>query len=184
MSILRLSSRASATLPCEASLIFELLTDYDGYSEWMPLVTHSKLLAREGDLALAEIGISQPHPDKLVFECIHDKNRSVLGRAIGGTLPISRIEWTLEPAGTQTKVSVLLEGKTDWHWLLPAYRKAMHAEQYLEAIQGQVSAFSPDLLISGASGETILDLMETGEGLVLVFRGRKYTLQPAAPRHS
>jgi hypothetical protein len=155
-----------------------MLTDYDTYSEWLPLVSQSKLLAREGDLALAEFEISSPHPDKLVVECIHDKNRSVLARVISGKTPVAKIEWSIAAGGPQqSTVAVTLEGKPDWHWILPAYRKLLVASHYVQALQGQAAAFSPELTITGGAGETILDLMETGEGMVLVYRGQKYLLQ-------
>ena len=178
MSLLAPTSRAEATIPCEPSLVFELLTDYDTYSEWIPGVTQSKLLAKEGDLALAEIEVSAPVPEKLVFECIHDKNRSVVSRAISGKTPFAKIEWTIAAAGPQqAQVTVVLEGKPDWHWILRRYRRILDAEHYAQALQGQAAAFSPELTVTGGSGETILDLMETGEGMVLVYRGKKYLLQ-------
>lgn len=178
MAFLAPTSKAEVTIPCEPSLVFELLTDYDSYAEWIPLVTRSKLLAKEGDLALAEIEVSQPIPDKLVFECIHDKNRSVLARAISGKVPLGKLEWTIAAAGpSQSAVTVTLEGKSAWHWLLPSYRKLLNADRYARALQGQAAAFSPEISVTGDSGETILDLMETSEGMVLVYRGQKYLLQ-------
>jgi len=183
MALLAHSSKAEATFPCEPSLIFELLTDYDSYLEWVPQVTQSKLLAKEGDLALAELEVRPPQPGKLVFECIHDKNRSVLGRAISGALPFGKFEWTIAATeANQSQVTLVLEGKPDWHWLLPAYHKLLQAPAYMSALQGQVQAYSSELVIPAEGGETILDLMETSEGMVLIYRGRKYSLQPIPQR--
>ncbi len=183
MALLAYTSKAEATVPCDASLVFELLTDYDTYSEWVPVVSKSKLLAKEGDLALAEIEMGRPFTDKLVFECIHDKNRSVLGRAISGTIPVGKVEWTINSAGPQqTQLSLVMEGKPDWRWVLPRYRKLLNAQSYMRALQGQIAAYSPDLSVTGESGETILDLMETSEGMILVYRGQRYTLQALPPR--
>jgi len=117
-----------------------------------------------------------------VFECIHDKNRSVLARMISGKIPVGKVEWTIAPAGDRSQVSVVVEGKPDWHWVLPRYRKLLNAQQYIAALQGQVAAYSSELVLSGENGETILDLMETSEGMVLVYRGQKYTLQPVPQR--
>lgn len=179
MALLSPTSKAEVTIACEASLIFELLTDYDSYEEWIPMVTKAKLLAKEGDLALAEIEVAQPMPDKLVFECIHDKNRSVLARAISGKVPIGKIEWTITAAGpNQCTVNVTLEGKPDWHWIFPGYRKLLDARQYSQALKGQAAAFTSEISVAGESAELILDLMETSEGMVLVYRGKKYLLQP------
>jgi ribosome-associated toxin RatA of RatAB toxin-antitoxin module len=178
MGLFNRTSRAEASLPCEASLVYEVLTDYDSYSEWLPMVTQSKLLAKEGDLALAEISVGQPFPDKLVFECIHDKNRSVLGRAISGKVPFGKLEWTISAEGAQSaKVSLVVASKSDWHWILPGWSKVIDAPAFLGALKGQVAAFGSELSV-GAGGETILDLMDTPEGMVLVYRGQKYKLQP------
>jgi ribosome-associated toxin RatA of RatAB toxin-antitoxin module len=182
MALLAPSSKAEGSFPCEPSLIFEMLTDYDTYCEWLPAISESKLLAKEGDLALAEIRYAHPFSDKLVFECIHDKNRSVLARVISGSLPVGKIEWTITGAGERSQVTVVIEGKPDWHWIRPGYRKLLSAQQYIAALQGQVAAYSSELVLSGENGETILDLMETSEGLVLVYRGQKYTFQAVPQR--
>lgn len=178
MALLAHTSTAEASFPCEPSLIFELLTDYDTYLEWLPLVTQSKLLAREGDLALAEISVQQPVEDKLVFECIHDKNRSVLMRAISGEIPVGKIEWSIVSEGGQTAVRVALEGKPDRRWLLPSYRKLLDADDYMAALKGQVASFNPEASVSGPDGEVLLDLLETEDGMILIYRGQKYRLTP------
>jgi ribosome-associated toxin RatA of RatAB toxin-antitoxin module len=183
MALLAPFSKADATIAAEPSVVYEILTDYDAYLEWVPLVTQSKLLAVEGDLALAEVEVGKPFSDKLVFECIHDKNRQVLARAISGSLPVAKIEWNIEPAGDkQSKVSVSIAGKSNWHWALPGWRKLLGAQRYLTALQGQAGSYSEISVSSG--GETILDLMDTSEGMVLVYRGQKYTLQAVPQRQS
>jgi len=185
MALLGHTSKAEASFPCEPSLIFEILTDYDGYMEWVPLLTQSKLLAKEGDLALAEVSLQEPIEDKLVFECIHDKNRSVLLRAISGELPVAKVEWSIEPVGpSECKVAVVMEGKPDRRWLLPSYRKVLDADVHMGALKGQISAFSPELHVSGPGGEVILDLLETEEGMMLIYRGQKYLLQPIAEKQA
>ncbi len=183
MALLAYSSKAEATLACEPSLVFEILTDYDSWCEWVPAVNKSKLLAKEGDLALAEVEVTRPFADKLDFECIHDKNRSVLLRLISGEIPIAKVEWTIAAAGPkECRVTVVLEGKPNPHWLLPSYRKLLGAANYIGALKGQVAAYGTEVSVAGEGGEVILDLMDTPDGLVLVYRGQKYLLQPIPTR--
>jgi ribosome-associated toxin RatA of RatAB toxin-antitoxin module len=181
MALFALTRRAAAVLPCDPSLAYQLLTDYDSYSEWMPFVSASKLLAREGDLAIAEFTLARPRDEKVVVECIHSPNQMVLGRTIGGNIPISRIEWNLAPAAEgRTELKLTLEARPSWR--LPSLQRFLNARKLMKAVENHVSAFSiaGD---SGDEGEKLLELVETSEGLVVWFRGRKYTLKAASEEH-
>jgi len=179
MSLLTPTRRASTVLPCSPSLPYEILTDYDSYFEWLPHVTKSKLLAKEGDLAIAEFEMSQPRQDKFALECIHTRNKMVLTRTISGRLPVAQLEWTIEPSGEGCKVTVAIEARTNWHRLLPGYGRLMDPNSCLKSLQSQVSAFTADLSIQDEEGEKILEVIETEDGLVCWLRGKKYTLTPA-----
>ncbi len=163
---------------CDSALLYEVLTDYDAFSEWFPLVARSKLLAREGDLAIAEFELLQPAKDMFVVECIHTKNKMVLWRTIRGRIPINELRWDIEPGGDgQCKVTLSIEGKTSMARLVPAYRLFLKTARDLQALQNQVSAFLPEL--ETAEGEKIVEISETGEGLVCWMNGKKYNLTPA-----
>ncbi len=180
MAFLTYTKKASIVLPCESSLPYEILTDYDSYSEWMPQVTQSKLLAKEGDLAIAEFEMSRPVKEKFALECIHTRNKMVLTRKISGKLPISQLEWIIHAEGDkQCSVTLTMQGKSSWHRLVPAFRSLMNASRCLKALQTQVSVFSPDLALTDQEGEKIIELAETEQGLVCWIRGKKYTLTPA-----
>jgi len=179
MSLLNLTKTCSAVLPCDAGLAYEILTDYDSYAEWMPHVTRSKLLAREGDLAIAEFEMSRPRKDKFAIECIHTRNKMVLTRTISGKIPVSQFEWTIEPSGEGCKVTLAITAKTNWHRLVPGYSLLMNPANCLKSLQSQASAFGESLSVQDEGGEKILELIETEEGLVCWLRGKKYTLTPA-----
>jgi hypothetical protein len=68
------TQRAALSLTGDPALIYEVLTDYDGFAEWLPGIAQSKSLAQEGDLAIAEFELAQPKNDRFVFECIHTRN--------------------------------------------------------------------------------------------------------------
>jgi polyketide cyclase/dehydrase/lipid transport protein len=185
MSLLTFTKRSSLLFRCDSALLYDVLTDYDTFSEWFPLVARSKLLAREGDLAIAEFELLQPAKDMFVVECIHTKNKMVLWRTIRGRIPINEVRWDIEPGGAgqspggagQCKVTLSIEGRTCWARLVPAYRLFLKTARDLQALQNQVSAFLPDL--ETTEGEKILEISETGEGLVCWMNGKKYTLTPA-----
>ena len=180
MGFLTYTKKASIVLPCESSLPYEVLTDYDTYSEWMPYVVSSKLLAKEGDLAIAEFEMSRPDKEKYALECIHTRNKMVLTRRISGKLPVSQFEWIIRASGDgQCEVTLTIQAKANWHRLIPAYRTFMNASKCLGALQSQVSSFCPDISVPDAEGEKIIELSETEQGLVCWIRGKKYILTPA-----
>ncbi len=180
MAFLTYIKKASVILPCEASLPYEVLTDYDSYYEWMPVVTHSKLLAKEGDLAIAEFEIGRPAKATFALECIHTRNKMVLTRTISGKIPVSQFEWMIKSMGDkQCEVTLTIQGKANWHRLIPSYRAIMNATRFVGALQSQVSAFSPDVTFADLGGEKIIELTETEQGLVCSIRGKKYILTPA-----
>jgi hypothetical protein len=176
---LTLTRRASSLFPCDQALLYEILTDYDTYSDWLPLVVASKLLAREGDLAIVEFDLGTRRGEKVALECIHTKNKMVLGRPISGRTLLSKIEWNLEPAAEGTQVRLTIQARPNWRWLVPRFRKILHAASCLEALRSQLSAYQPELVVSGPEGEKVLELIETPDGFQLWLRGKKYNLTPA-----
>lgn len=180
MGLFTFTKRSSQMFPCDPSLLYEVLTDYDTYAEWMPLVGKSKLLAREGDLGIAEFELLRPPKDMFVVECIHTKNKMVLWRTIRGKVPISEVRWDFEPSGNeQTRITLTIEGKTSLAWFEPAYRKFMTTSRWLKALQSQISAFLPQAVMD-EDGEKILEIAETSEGLICWMQGKKYLLTPAS----
>jgi hypothetical protein len=177
MSFLTPTRRASASIPGEPSLIYDVLTDYDGHSEWLPGVSQSKMLAREGDLAIAELELSQPQKDRLVFECIHTRNRMVLWRTIEGKAPIAQVEWTIEGVGQgRSQVGLSVQGSLGGRLFGP-YRHLFVPAPCLKALERQLGTFMPELALTDEKGERLLELVETEAGFVCWIRGKKYVLQ-------
>jgi ribosome-associated toxin RatA of RatAB toxin-antitoxin module len=164
---------------CAPSLLYDVLTDYDGYSEWLPRVAQSKLLAREGDLALAEFEVIFPPKERFVIECIHTRNKMVLWRTIGGNIPVWQVEWTIMAASdSKSSVALVVTGKFHQNRFVPKYRRFLEPKKSLEALRSQVSTFLPELAVTDEAGEKILELVETDEGVVCWIRGKKYVLKP------
>ena len=185
MSLTTPTRRSSVSVPCDAGLVYDVLTDYESYAEWLPMVVASKTLAREGDLAIAEFELSTRHKDKFDFECIHTRNKMVLWRTLGGRLPIAQAEWTISGAGNACEVTLAVTGKIHWGQFLPGARDFLKPSQCVRALHSQLSTYmpdsgAPDLAIRNEAGEKILELAETEDGVICWIRGKKYVLQPAA----
>lgn len=183
MSLTTPTRRSTVSVPCDAGLVYEVLTDYEAYAEWLPMVVQSKTLAREGDLAIAEFELSTPKRDKFDFECIHTRNKMVLWRTLGGRLPIAQVEWTISGAGNSCEVSLAVTGKLHWGQFIPGVSEFMKPKNCVRALQSQMSTYmpegAPDLAIRNEAGERILELAETENGIICWIRGKKYILQPA-----
>jgi hypothetical protein len=164
---------------CGAGLLYDVLTDYDGYAEWLPRVAQSKLLAREGDLALAEFEVNLPPKERFVIECIHTRNKLVLWRTIGGNIPIWQVEWNIGASGEgKAQVSLTVTTKCQKNTLFPKYRQFLNPKKSLRALLSQVAVFLPELAVTDEAGEKVLELVETEDGVVCWIRGKKYVLKP------
>lgn len=167
---------------CDAGLLYEILTDYDNYLEWLPRISQSKSLATEGDLAIAEFHLANAKKDRWVVECIHTRNKMVLWRTIEGKVPVTQVEWTIEPAGEgQSRINLAVERQLQWSSLLAGNGKFLNPAAVLKGLQGQVSTFLPEIALPDQEGEKILELTETEEGVVCWIRGKKYILKEVSP---
>ncbi len=173
--------KSSTILPCDPSLVYEILTDYDNYFEWLPFVIHSKLLAREGDLAIAEFELLSHRHAKVAVECIHTRNKAVLMRKISGDVPLHEWHWSITPS-TDGKTEVLLNITRERNWK-ELFRKTAPVEKYLEPLKSRVAMFSSDFRTGEKSGQKVLEVFETDEGLDLWVLGKKYVLRPAPEEH-
>lgn len=170
---------ASASIACEPALVYEILTDYDSYCEWMPMVATSKLLAEEGDLAIAELSVSLGEGETMAIECIHDRNRLVLSRAIGGSLPVEKMQWEIEPEGDgRCKVTLAMHPEERWQTFLPSHRKFLNPAACLEGLRRQTTLYDSEAAVNGADGEVVLQIRETPDGLVALYLGKHYKLTP------
>ncbi|HEV8132010.1 MAG TPA: SRPBCC family protein [Acidobacteriota bacterium] len=179
MSFLRPSKSASAVLKCDAGLIYETLIDYDNYFEWLPFVSHSKLLAKEGDLAIAEFELLSQRHTKFAVECIHTKNKSVMIRKIAGDVPLHEVVWSLTPSGESTEVSLKMTRERTWKEFIPGFPRLATGDKYLAALKSRAAMFSSDFVLDGEVGEKIMEVFETDDGLDLWILGKKYALKAA-----
>ena len=168
----------SDTVAAEPAVVYEILCDYSSYGEWMPLIGVGRLLAIEGDLAIAEFDITEPKGSVLQVECIHDRNRRVKTRRINGQIPFTTMEWDIQSAGAgQSKVTLAVECEVSWRWFKPSYSSVPKAA--VAGLKRQAAAYGADISVSGPGGETLLEVMETEDGLVCILNGKKYVMREA-----
>lgn len=75
---MRFRAATSAYIRAPQRVVYSVLTDYRHFEAWMPDVTRSRLLAREGEIAIAEL-IAPPYgPEKLVLELVESSPASVV----------------------------------------------------------------------------------------------------------
>ena len=139
------------------------------------------MLAREGDLALAEMTLGDVDNTRFAMECIHSPGHMVVWRPVERKIPVTEFQWSIEQAeGGQCNVSLALERPLSLGSFSSAESGLMEPEQCLEALKNEVSIFLPDASPNEAGSETILEILETGTGLVCWLRGKKYRLVPEA----
>jgi ribosome-associated toxin RatA of RatAB toxin-antitoxin module len=173
-----MAKQSALTIPGDAALLYEILTDYDHLAEWLPQVSKSRLLAREGELALAELELRGKRARRLAMECIHSRDRMIVWRPIEGGGSVTEFQWTLEPAGDgQCRVTAKATRRISKSRLLSRSGELPQPRLCLEALKNQALCFvPPDKLAKG--WEEILEIVETESGLICRLRGRKYRLVP------
>ena len=176
MISLRRKRTATAEYPCSAEVLYEILTDYDLYSDWMPLVENSQLLAKAGELAIAQLGWAPPLKGHVTAECIHTTNAAVISRVIEGKAPLTSFDWELEPRGAERCSLKLTIGAA--LGLHSGFRELLDPARVLAALQTYAGSFSPQLVLDGERGEVILEVFETEQGLSCWFNGQKYEMKP------
>jgi ribosome-associated toxin RatA of RatAB toxin-antitoxin module len=63
--------------------VFALLADYGSYREWVPDITHSRVLVQEGEITIAEFEAPRYGAGKFAFELVHTPPVSVIYSQIG-----------------------------------------------------------------------------------------------------
>lgn len=172
------SSTGHMVVPWAPALVYQSLIDYDNWSEWLPSITSSKLLAKEDTLAIVQLGFNLRGEEDLILECIQTSNNSVLARVIEGKVPLQQIRWTIQTAENgASKVTLSVTRHLPRHLVHPAYWPMMNPSACLAALRSWMASIQPGPEIS-PGGENLLELWETDTGLVCWIRGRKYVLTP------
>ena len=171
------SRAASQTLPADPILLWDILTEYSTWAEWLPLVTRSEETARENHFARASFDLAVLPGRPVKVECAHAPNTKVLVKSMIGQAPEFILDWTLAPAGPgQTMVTV----RCTWIHTPATFKAgaaALKVERWLGALAAQAESFAGDLNAGPPDPSTIFEVHETDEGLICWFRGKKYEMK-------
>jgi ribosome-associated toxin RatA of RatAB toxin-antitoxin module len=175
-----MAKQSASVVPGDPALIYEILTGYEDIAEWMPHVAGVKLLAKEGDLVLAEVRLQGKAQVRFTMECIHSRDKEVVWLPVENHIPISQIRWELAAAPEgHCKVSLTVDQRLSMARFTWPGSRFIEPAKWLRALKKQISLFQPGLVLPDSEGERILEIVETEEGLVCWIRGRKYKLVPA-----
>jgi ribosome-associated toxin RatA of RatAB toxin-antitoxin module len=169
--------RASIALPCEPVVAYDVLSDYGTYADWMPGVATSSVLARETNFAIAEIEYHARPAHKFTLECIHAPTQMVLARSLSGHAFKLKMEWKITPAAPgECNVTLTVVGPIFFSAMIGGYAKIMSPAATLRALRAQVSTFATVL----PTGEVLIEIAESEEGLVCTYKGKKYKMEPVS----
>ena len=168
---------ASRTISCDPSLAWDILSDYAGWSEWLPLVTTCTVSARETNFARAHVELAGFPGCKVSTECLHTPNSRVLMKSLMGQEPEFILDWTIAAAGPgQSLIAV----KCIWVHTpanIKAGLSALNPDGWLTALAAQAASFAGDLSTGPLDPSTLLEIYETEEGLMCWYRGKKYEMK-------
>lgn len=173
--MLTFTKEHSGTISAPADLLYDILTDYDSYPEWMPLIAKGHLLALEGNTAIAEFHLTEPEGERVAVECVHNRNQMVMTQPIEGDTPFTRIQWELESDGPgSTKVHLSMRCVADKRWLSGVYSN--FPENAVNGLRNQASSFGAE---QGDGGGALIEIFETEDGLICWLNGKKYIMKEA-----
>jgi len=174
---------ATRRLDASRDLLFAVLTDYDRYREWLPGIEQSRVLAREGDIVVAEFKATHYGPERVALEFIHSPPVSIRYSQVEhyGKPDIAG-RWELndpaEGSGVAVKAAIRLN--------TPLF--TFRSRRLMRASLGEALAALAKRSTELAAGEVaeapterrkILEVLRRPEGLEIWYLGESYMLTKA-----
>ncbi len=167
--------------------VFSLLTDYDSYHEWVPDITHSRILAQEGEIVIAEFEAPRHGAGRFVFELVHSPPISVIYSQVGryGGHGISG-EWNLEEieGGKRVVLRGRIHVKTDFYDLTCRKKMREVLTHMVDSVEKRIASavrIGPSASSDGTR-KRILTITERPQSLLVWLRGERLEL-PRNPRN-
>ena len=108
--MLKFKRSATSVVSAKPALVYEIVSDYAGYQQWMPGLASTHLLAQESNFGIAEFEFEANPGPKLTLECIHAPTSMVVLRSLSGNKPIIKMEWSIKPDPSGAQVTLKVEG--------------------------------------------------------------------------
>jgi len=167
---------ATTTVSVKPALVYEIVSDYAAYARWLPGLKSSRVLAEEGNFAIVELEFAANPGVPLTVECIHAPTSMVVLRSLTGNKPRVAIRWAIAAAGSgEAQVTFKVEGPLSQAFFPGTHKGFFDPDKGLAALQGVLASAG-----DGPSGEKIIEIVETEEGLFCLYRGTRYRMEASS----
>jgi ribosome-associated toxin RatA of RatAB toxin-antitoxin module len=167
-------ARASIRLDARIAVVYGLLADYEQYAEWVPEVSSSRVLDREGDITVAEFSVGSrtltleiiaSPPYSVEYSTVDELKR----RAVSGSWRLSEDE-AMGGVNLETRLSVNT-GLLD----LGSRRRIREGlELALSAVSQQIARIVRHSPPTGFVRRKIMEVVRHSDGLRIWFEGDRY----------
>lgn len=162
--------------------VFGVLSDYANYPMWAPDVVSATILAREGDIVVAEFCSPFLTDKKYVVEFLHGRPSSIVYKQVDqfGERGVQG-EWRLEraPDGSETTVhgSLLVRAEMT-KTLLNRRRAGLVLQRRLDSLRELFApaAAGPPAARRGLAADPVVEAVAKGEAAVVCWQGSRYVL--------
>jgi len=173
------SIEAAVRLRADRDEVFALLTDYPRLCEWLPGVESARVLAREGDVVVAEVAASGLGAPTLVLELVHSppglahftRVDQYRGEGTTGT-------WELSEDNGDVELRVRLRPGPSFAGARGRKRLRAGLENALEAIRRglEEKTVEPETESEVDGRRKILEVTRRGDTVVVWHRGKVFEL--------
>lgn len=161
--------------------VFGVLSDYANYPMWAPDVVSATLLAREGDIVVAEFHSPFLTDKKYVVEFLHGPPNSIVYKQVDqfGERGVQG-EWRLERApdgsGTMVHGSMVVRAEVT-KALMNRRRAVLILQRRLDSLREFFAPpAGPSADRSGLADDPVLEAVASGEPALVCWRGTRYVL--------
>lgn len=170
---MRLRRTASMTAAVKPALAHEVVSDYATYSQWMPGLTSSRLMAQEGNFAIVELEFEANPGKTLTVECMHAPTSMVVVRSLTGNKPSIRLDWAIVPAPSgDSQITLKMRGPVAPRFIVDSYKSFFNPRKALAGLRGVLASMG-----EGPAGEKVIEIVETEEGLYCTYQGKRYRME-------
>ncbi len=167
-------------LDTSRDLLFAILTDYDRYREWLPGIEQSRVLAREGDIVVAEFKAPHYGRELVALEFIHSPPVSIFYSQVEhyGKPDIAG-RWELSEPEGRTGVGVKAAVRLNTPLFNFRSRRLMRAslEEALAALAKRSAALATgEVAEVPAARRKILEVLRRPQGIEIWYLGESYML--------
>ncbi len=178
----------SARLEGSREELFAILADCERYAAWMPGIELSSVLAREGDVAIAEFRGSRWSDRTFNLEIIHSPPDSIAFRQIDSLdHPEISGRWELaktEAGARSPSALVRLRMRIETPLLILGSRRRLRAAARagLDALGARRRLPAPTAPTTAARGQKVLEVVREAGGLKVWYLGESFLMPRAQER--